>query len=381
MEEARKGTVTSLASLFPVEEAQKASKRMQDAITEKENELGRLRDFITDNNNLINLVQKLPEELNHDIMVPFGKAAFFPGRLIHTNEFLVLLGEGYFAERTSKQTIDILKRRGNTLDSQVDALEAMIKDLKAEASFFNVTASEAAEGLVEIREDYVEEKSIKGESKPGDITHDPPSFYEANEGKAATDDEEFARMMAKLDELEEEELAAESDNKSDNNEEAAADIEAISHQRLNNSLQDTEDFQPRIPLEHTNNKSTTMKLPEKYNRQEDITDQLNFAGLAVQSKVREGKNLAHNVEDFTLGKNPPSHPEAKEKAEAAAPSKSEAQHQTSRPSFDSHKAFTGSIVEHTENLQTTSAKQTSNSSQVSGSQPSKPVSRFKMQRR
>ncbi|KAG4927418.1 hypothetical protein JHK82_053190 [Glycine max] len=74
-------------------------------------------------------------------MVPFGKATFFPGRLIHTNEFLVLLGEGYYAERTSKQTVEILQRRGKSLDSRVDSLEANIKDPEAEASFLNATAS------------------------------------------------------------------------------------------------------------------------------------------------------------------------------------------------------------------------------------------------
>ncbi|KAL3038365.1 hypothetical protein AAZX31_01G128900 [Glycine max] len=74
-------------------------------------------------------------------MVPFGKAAFFPGHLIHTNEFLVLLGEGHYAERTSKQTVEILQQRGKSLDSRVDSLEANIKDPEAEASFLNATAS------------------------------------------------------------------------------------------------------------------------------------------------------------------------------------------------------------------------------------------------
>ena len=54
------------------------------------------------------------------------------------------MGEGYYAERTSKQTVEILQRRGKSLDSQVDSLEANIKDLEAEASFFNATASQVA---------------------------------------------------------------------------------------------------------------------------------------------------------------------------------------------------------------------------------------------
>lgn len=56
----------------------------------------------------------------------------------------VLLGEGYYADRTSKQTIEILKRRGKGLESQIETLNAIIKDLKFEASFFEETATEAA---------------------------------------------------------------------------------------------------------------------------------------------------------------------------------------------------------------------------------------------
>lgn len=57
---------------------------------------------------------------------------------------MVLLGEGYFAERTSKQTVEILKRRGKVLESQVESLKAIMRDLKAETSFFDSTVSEAA---------------------------------------------------------------------------------------------------------------------------------------------------------------------------------------------------------------------------------------------
>ena len=56
----------------------------------------------------------------------------------------VLLGEGYYAERTSKQTVEILNRRGKALESQIDSLKAMMKDLKAQASFFDDTAAEGA---------------------------------------------------------------------------------------------------------------------------------------------------------------------------------------------------------------------------------------------
>lgn len=57
--------------------------------------------------------------------------------------FQVLLGESYYAERTSRQTVEILKRRGKMLDSQAEALKGEIEDLKVEVSFFDATAAEA----------------------------------------------------------------------------------------------------------------------------------------------------------------------------------------------------------------------------------------------
>ncbi|KAK5838378.1 hypothetical protein PVK06_007107 [Gossypium arboreum] len=74
-------------------------------------------------------------------MVPLVKSAVFPGRLVHTNEFLVLLGESYYVERTAKQTSEILKRRGKS--------------------------SEPEEGLVELREEDEEENTTELVSQLG----------------------------------------------------------------------------------------------------------------------------------------------------------------------------------------------------------------------
>lgn len=56
----------------------------------------------------------------------------------------VLLGDGYYADQTSRQTAEILHRRGKVLESKLESLKAMMLDLQAEASFFESTASEAA---------------------------------------------------------------------------------------------------------------------------------------------------------------------------------------------------------------------------------------------
>ncbi|KAH9792388.1 prefoldin chaperone subunit family protein [Citrus sinensis] len=395
-----KGTVTSLSSMFSVDDVQKAAKRVQDALLEKQQELERVKEFISDNTNLINLVQKLPEELHHGIMVPFGKAAFFPGRLIHTNEFMVLLGEGYYAERTSKQTVEILKRRGKVLDSQVDSLKAMMKDLQAEASFFDTTASEAAEGLVEIREEYGEENLSERASESGLLKQDSSRLSEADNLK--DEDEEYARIMSRLDELEKEELAWEIENgsaeskqnnvaKSDNakygdedNELEEAELAAETENRSDENKQNN-----AAGSDNENNEDEQANtVSDQFSNQISLDHNLRHSectGLTVQAALEDAKprtkSLATNV-NVEANSAEKALVLPKEDNVATAPlSIQEISAQASKPEFDRYKAFTESIIEHNYNLQTDQQEQIRNTSKPSGSQSSKPVSRFKMQRK
>ncbi|KAL3332983.1 hypothetical protein AABB24_033175 [Solanum stoloniferum] len=354
MAESVKGTVTSLSSLFPVEEAQKAAKRVEETISERQKQLDQLRDFAADNNTLINLVQRLPDELHHDIMVPFGKAAFFPGRLIHTNEFLVLLGEDHYAERTAKQTVEILNRRGKALEVQVESVKALMQDLKAEASFFDATASEAAEGLVEIREDYVEETSPKEASMIGIVKPELPISSQA-EDVSHVKDEEFDRILSRLAELEKEEEEAENANQ----EELGSDDSDVSpgHVILEEEMKSLE-------LKERGESSRFQSI-------EKFPDHWHVEGSKATSKENcLPENLAYGK--FNLTENAPTEPQVKEDVEAPVIAETKADVRPSEPQFDSSKAFTGSIVEHNSDV---------NSKVQSVSRSSKPVSRFKMQRK
>ncbi|KAH9743953.1 prefoldin chaperone subunit family protein [Citrus sinensis] len=382
-----KGTVTSISSMFPVDDVQKAAKRVQDALSEKQQELERVKEFISDNTNLINLV-------------PFGKAAFFPGRLIHTNEFMVLLGEGYYAERTSKQTVEILKRRGKVLDSQVDSLKAMMKDLQAEASFFDTTASEAAEGLVEIREEYGEENLSERTSESGLLKQDSSRLSEADNLK--DEDELYARIMSRLDELEKEELAWEIENgsaeskqnnvaKSDNakygdedNELEEAELAAETENRSDENKQNN-----AAGSDNENNEDEQANtVSDQFSNQISLDHNLRHSectGLTVQAALEDAKprtkSLATNV-NVEANSAEKALVLPKEDNVATAPlSIQEISAQASKPEFDRYKAFTESIIEHNYNLQTDQQEQIRNTSKPSGSQSSKPVSRFKMQRK
>jgi len=72
-------------------------------------------------------LKTLPDKISHDVMVPLGKLAYVPGRLKHTNEILVLLGENWFAECSAKQSGEIIKRRVAKCEETIKQLEAEIK--------------------------------------------------------------------------------------------------------------------------------------------------------------------------------------------------------------------------------------------------------------
>ncbi|MCO5567479.1 hypothetical protein L7F22_021172 [Adiantum nelumboides] len=139
-----RGEVRQLADVFAEGEFEKASLRLRSAVESCSHTLRTLDNFLHDNQQLSKLVQGLPSKVSYPIMVPFGKAAFFPGKLVHTNELLVLLGEGYYVECSAFKSLEILGRRCKLLGSQIMGAKSQLADLNAEFRFFNETFAEAA---------------------------------------------------------------------------------------------------------------------------------------------------------------------------------------------------------------------------------------------
>ncbi|XP_069682132.1 unconventional prefoldin RPB5 interactor [Periplaneta americana] len=67
----------------------------------------------------------LPEKLSQDVMVPIGSRALMRGKMVHTNEILVCLGDGWFVKRSAKEAAEICDRR-------IKLCENMLKDLERE---------------------------------------------------------------------------------------------------------------------------------------------------------------------------------------------------------------------------------------------------------
>ena len=114
-------------------------------------------------------------------MMPICDIAFMTGKLKHTNEIYVHLGDSYFVQRTAHECQPIIKRRiekiGGDLDNCKREMEKQldIKDLFS--------------GRVE---DQKDDKEQTGEQKPGGI---PPTkfnkegFLEINEPYPDSDEE------------------------------------------------------------------------------------------------------------------------------------------------------------------------------------------------
>lgn len=68
------------------------------------------------------LINNMKDKVRHQFEVPVAgsKLALVPGHIIHTNEITVLLGNNYFALRSSKQANDIIDRRLANVDDMLN---------------------------------------------------------------------------------------------------------------------------------------------------------------------------------------------------------------------------------------------------------------------
>ena len=75
------------------EMAQRLDEAELEAVKETKEQVKKLEEIKAEYESLKTTLRRLPEEISHDVMVPMGKKAFMPGKLVHTNEILVLLGK------------------------------------------------------------------------------------------------------------------------------------------------------------------------------------------------------------------------------------------------------------------------------------------------
>ena len=103
--------------------------------------------------NLTQRLESLSDVTQHKVMVPMTSKAFMPGKLVHTNEILVLLGDNWFVETSAKNAAAIAQRRVKGCDEILDNLQ---QELELEQGWRKQVGefSREKDECVEITEDF-----------------------------------------------------------------------------------------------------------------------------------------------------------------------------------------------------------------------------------
>lgn len=128
-----------------------------------EHEISELNSMISEFEQVSQVLKRLPNKVQHEIMVPLGPLAFSPGYIINTNKVLMLLGSDLYAERTTFESQKTINRR---LSQAEDCLETMKKNLsKIEEALklkdeFSVCEDSNFKMETEIREEITQDKDL-----------------------------------------------------------------------------------------------------------------------------------------------------------------------------------------------------------------------------
>ncbi|XP_050492822.1 unconventional prefoldin RPB5 interactor-like protein [Bombus huntii] len=154
-------------------------------------------------------LQTFQKDLYVNCMVPIGKRALMKGKLIHTNEILACLGDGYFAKYSASGAAALCERR-------IQKAEEMLKNLNKERDLYetrmmmienNLFEDYAGGEIVEHwNEDQITEWKKKHREREREYHQKLAKLRQEDRKKIETEDDLFNR----LDQLEiEEELADE----------------------------------------------------------------------------------------------------------------------------------------------------------------------------
>ncbi|RLN70179.1 hypothetical protein BBJ28_00000288, partial [Nothophytophthora sp. Chile5] len=94
-------------------------------------QLAELQDQVDRYNTVASTLSDLPKKLTHQVMVPLGKRAMMPGKLVRTNEVLAHLGDEYFAWRSAPDAVEVIQRKKKDLNTRIQTTEELLRELNA----------------------------------------------------------------------------------------------------------------------------------------------------------------------------------------------------------------------------------------------------------
>eukprot|EP00397_Hematodinium_sp_SG-2012_P051403 GEMP01060194.1.p1 GENE.GEMP01060194.1~~GEMP01060194.1.p1 ORF type:complete len:320 (+),score=94.85 GEMP01060194.1:31-960(+) len=188
-----------------MEEEKRAMVHLEKKLDVKKDEIKRMREFAKDYDTLHSTLETLPNKLRHDVMVPFSSMAFFEGEIHHTNEVLMLLGEDWFAERTTQKALETVDSRKALVEENIALLEKEILTLQKTIDIAGTEHPSSAltigsDGLMEIKEQYNKEaESAEQRSRPSRPSPAVPLISKADLAALEALEVEEERLLAEKD--------------------------------------------------------------------------------------------------------------------------------------------------------------------------------------
>jgi len=141
--------------------------RTAQELKERREELVRLQKAADDYEELEETLRTLPARVERPMLVPYGKLAFFPGVMVHTNEIMVLLGDNYMALRSAEQAAAIAGRRAEYVRPKVAAAEAEVTTLTARIRQIRAYGEiqGGQDGTIDICEPYCSDEDDGGDEE------------------------------------------------------------------------------------------------------------------------------------------------------------------------------------------------------------------------
>ncbi|KAF4322864.1 hypothetical protein JM18_000683 [Phytophthora kernoviae] len=211
-----------MAALGMMAEAANA-RLLQERIETTREQLAKLQDQVDRYDAVTSTLTELPKKLTHKVMVPLGKRAMVPGKLVCTNEVLAHLGDEYLSWRSAPQAVEIIDRKKKELHKQMKAQEESLHELSAKktdvGSVAQLQKMYEDENIREIQE--TEEESEIGPI-PKATDEDVKEYFEMEEEerlKAEQASWNWDEMMKRMEDLEAREASGESTESGDKKEE------------------------------------------------------------------------------------------------------------------------------------------------------------------
>ncbi|CAD6227338.1 GSCOCG00006105001-RA-CDS [Cotesia congregata] len=254
----------------------------------------------------------LPQDLSINCMVPIGKRALMPGKLNHTNEITVCLGDGYLAKYTAAQAKALCNRRIKKADEMLENLDkerSLYETRSMLPNCFDIFNNEDKKDFNEHWDDKKlddwrrehREREKEYRQKLRELKKDK------KESEIKTEDDLFKRLDALelQEELEDELLRLEAENEDNDGEddeyydESEVDSESYSSdysEEATNEIQEKKSSKANYRLQVLNNVNTgQLTTNTEYEEKEENCNDQSAAEKQVTNKEEKSSTSKDNL--------------------------------------------------------------------------------------